>query len=213
MNKILIVTQDLQLARLLHVTLSYNGFLVESATSPEAAVRYLEQIHFNLILVDFNTKNTKGVEFYLELQELGNVSPVVVMGEHYEEVSMVENMYTGMDDYILKPFGMSELRMIVNKQLERKRYQTRPIVLGDLRIDVARSLVTIKDKIISLGKKEIEVLTILTKKAGRFVTKDTLITEDRIVALSRKLKSAAGGAFTIKSEYRGFKLVALDSCG
>lgn len=207
MNKILIVTEDLQMAHILNNTLSYNGFWVHYAFTPEAALKNLSEIHFNLILMDFSFNNSDGVEFYQELRERGNTIPVVIMGEFYEEVAMIDNMYSGMDDYILKPFSMSELRMIVNKQLDRKKFMTRPIVLGDLTIDVARSLVTVKDKIVSLGKKEVEILTILTRKAGKLVTKDALITEERIVSLSKKLARVAGEALTIKTEYRGFKLI------
>jgi DNA-binding response OmpR family regulator len=167
MNKILIITKDLQLSRLLNYTLSFYGFIVESASSPEAALKNLEEIHFSLILMDFNLKGTKQEEFYLELQNLGTTLPVIVMGEYYEEVSIVDQMYAGMDDYVLKPFNMTELKMVINKQLERKLLLTRPIILGDLRIDVARSLVTVKDKIVSLGRKEREILTILAKKAGK----------------------------------------------
>lgn len=213
MNKILIITEDLQLAHMLNNTFSYHGFWAQYAFTPEVAVKHLSEIHFNLILMDFTFNSTNGVEFYQELREMGNTAPVVVMGEFYDEVSMIENMYSGMDDYIFKPFAMSELRMIVNKQLERKKFMTRPIVLGELRIDVARSLVTVKDKIISLGKKEVEVLTILARKAGKLVTKDTLVTEERIVSLSKKLTKAAGQALTIKIEYRGFKLIAAETCG
>lgn len=213
MNKILIITEDLQLAHLLNNTLSYNGFWVHYAFTPDAALKNLSEIHFNLIVMDFSFNNSNGVEFYQELHEKGNTTPVVVMGEFYEEVSMIDNMYAGMDDYILKPFSMSELRMIVNKQLERKIIMTKPIVLGDLRIDVARSLVTVKNKIVSLGKKEIEILTILAKKAGKLVTKDALLTEERILSLSKKLTRVAGEALTIKIEYRGFKLIAAGTCG
>ncbi len=161
--------------------------------------------------MDFSFTRADGVEFYRELREFGNTSPVVVMGEFYDEVAMIDTMYSGMDDYILKPFGISELKMIINKQLERTKFKTRPIILGDLKIDSARSLVTVKDKIISLGKKEIEILSLLVKKAGRVVIRDALVTEDRILALSNKLRLVAGEAFTIKSEYRGFKLIAAGS--
>lgn len=213
MNKILIMTEDLKLARVLNDTLSFNGFWVQYAFSAESALKFLSEINFHLIVMDFSFNSSGGIEFYHELRDFGNKLPVVVMGEYYDEVGMIENMYAGMDDYILKPFSMSELRMIVNKQLERKRLMTKPIVLGDLKIDVARSLVTVKDKIISLGKKEVEILTILARKAGKLVTKDSLLTEDRILGLSKKLRRVAGEAFTIKSEYRGFKLIAAGTCG
>lgn len=213
MTKILIISKDLQLSRILNHTLTFSGFTVECATNPIQALKLMEEINFHLILMDFMT-NGESLNFCKEVKNLGNRTSLVVMGECYEELGMLEGMHSGMDDYILKPFGMSELRMIINKQLERKRLTTRPLVFGDLRIDVAKSLVYVKDKIISVGKNELEILIILTQKAGKIVTPDKLITDERMLSLRRKLKHAAGEALQIKSvRGLGYKLISMESCG
>lgn len=207
MTKILIASTDTQFARMLNYTLTYNGFIVESVHTPQDALKYVNEIYFNLILVDF--------DFYSNCRELkgqNRDTSLVVMGECYEEMSILEDMYSGMDDYILKPFGLQELKMVVNKQLERKRLMMKPIVYGDLRIDVARSLVTVKDKMISLGRKEMEILIIMTRKAGKIVTRDRLITEERIFRLKKKLEVATGEALQIISISKGYKLISLESC-
>lgn len=211
MTKILIVSNDEQFTRMLNYTLTYNGFIVETSPNQNDAWRKLQEIHFDLLLMDFHFQEGTGVEFCKELRHCGSSAAMVVMGECYEEVSILHGMYSGMDDYILKPFGMSELKMILNKQLERKRLMAKPIVYGDLRIDLARSLVMVKDNILSLGKKEMDILVILARKAGRIVWADKLLTEERIKLLSKKLKNVAGEALQIKSiSGVGYKLV---SCG
>jgi DNA-binding response OmpR family regulator len=210
MTKILIITKDMQFSRILSTTLIYNGFIVESATTEAVARKYLEEIRFSLILMDFKT--TDEITFYQNLNDLAYKPAVIMMGENFEECSLLEKMYKGMDDYILKPFGISELKMIINRQLERKELMLRPIVYGDLRIDVAKSLVTVKDKIISLGKKELEALIILTRKAGKIVARDTLLTEQRMSALKKKL-SGASRVLQIKSiSGGGYKLTLTDPC-
>ena len=206
MTKILIIAKDSQFARALNYTLTFSGFIVESASKIDIAAKFLNEINFNLVLVDF--------PFVSDLPSLSTDASVIVMGECYEEMSILDNMYNGMDDYILKPFGMSELKMIINKQLERKRLMTRPIVFGDLRIDVARSLVTVKDSIISLGKKEMEIMIILARKAGKIVSSDRLITEQRIASLKRKLQHTAGEALQIRTiRGIGYKLISPESSG
>jgi DNA-binding response OmpR family regulator len=199
MTKILIITKEIQLARTLNYSLTFNGFIVECVHSPQVAMKYLNEIKFSLILVDFNFKASNGVNFYSDLKELDLGVPVVAMGECYDEISIVDQMYQGVDDYILKPFSLSELKMIVNKQLERTRFRVKPIVCGELKIDVARSLVTVKDKIVSLGKKEMEVLILLANKAGRIVAPDRLVTSERMKNLKRKLKEVAGENLQIQA--------------
>lgn len=207
MTKILIITKELNLSRTLHYSLSFNGFTVECAHHTNTALKFLSEVNFNLILLDFNFKSSNGVEFFKELQEIQIESPIIAMGECYDEVSILDNMYSGLSDYILKPFSLSELKMVVNKQLERVRFRSRPIVYGELKIDVARSLVTIKDKFVSLGKKEMEVLIMLTHKAGKIVACDALMTSERMRNLKKKLKCAAGESLQIKDMGVGYKLI------
>lgn len=206
MTKILILTKEIQLSRSLNYALTFNGFIVECVYSSQMAIKYLQEINFNLILLDFNFKASNGIQFYQELQKLNCDIPVIVMGESYEEVSIVENMYSGMCDYILKPFHLTELKMLVNKQLERIIYKSRPIIFGDLKIDVSRSLVTVKNQLITLGKKELEILILLSRKAGKIVSSDALLTADRIKNLSIKL-AAAGKTLQIKNVGVGYKLI------
>lgn len=211
MSKILIISNDVQHSRTLKLTLSYNGFVVESAPTLEEAWRSLQQIHFDLLLIDVHFKEGNGLDFCRELRHLGMRAALVTMGECYDEVTMLEGMKDGSDDYILRPFGLSELKMIINKQLERKRLRAAPIIVGELRIDVARGLVMVKNRIVSLGRKELEILILMSQKAGRIVSCDRLVTEARMRILSKKLKDAAGEALQIKFvQGLGYKLIA---CG
>lgn len=207
MTKILIITKEIQLARSLNYALTFNGFIVECVHSPQLAIQSLNEINFGLILLDFNFKSSNGLNFYQELHRMDLGTPVIAMGECFEEVNMLGNMYNGMDDYILKPFNLSELKMVVNKQLERSRFRSKPIIYGELKIDVARSLVTVKDKIVSLGMKEMEVLIMLATKAGKIVTTDVLMTAERMRNLKKKLQTAAGETLQIKNVGVGYKLI------
>lgn len=202
MTKILVVSQSLKFSRVLEYTLSNNGFIVEVASTFEAAIKLIEEINFRVILLDFPfCKDFLLREAY--------PCPVIVMGECFEEVSIIEKIYRGVDDYILKPFSMSELRMIMNKQLERREHLLRPLILGDLKIDVATNMVTIKDQIVSLGLKELEALIKLTRKAGKTVASDALLTKQRIARLKIKIEKVAGNALEIRQVTGlGYKLIA-----
>lgn len=202
MTKILVVSQGLKFSRILDYTLSHHGFQVEVASTFEQATKLIEEINFRVILLDFPLCE----EFLLRE---AYPCPVIAMGECYEEVSILEKMYKGIDDYILKPFNFNELRMIMNKQLERRELMHRPLVLGDLKIDVAANIVTVKDQMISLGLRELEALIKLTKKAGKTVAADALLTKQRIARLKNKIEKVAGDALEIRHVTGlGYKLIA-----
>lgn len=210
MTKILIVSKDLQLTRVLQNTLSFYGFIVECAAHQTLVEKYLTEVYFGLILLDYNFHEDHGTVFYQKINGLVQIPPVVMMGECYEEIEILKLMYQNMDDYILRPFSVSELKMIINRQLDRRRIMLRPIVFGDLKIDAAKSLVFFKDKILSVGIKEFEALIVLTRRAGRIVVNDRLFTKDRIEALRKKLKAATDECLDIKSvSGLGYKLVDL----
>lgn len=202
MTKILVISRSLKFSRILDYTLSHYGFTVEVANKADKLNQLLEEIKFNLILLD--------LPFECDLEVLKNYpAPVIAVGDTYDEVSIIENMYRGIDDYILRPINISELRMIMNKLLERSYLLSNPLVVGDMKIDVTRNIIIIKDKIISLGKKEFEVMIKLARKAGRYVRPDSLVTKERISALRRKIEKEAGNVLEIKHiKGLGFKLVA-----
>ena len=91
-------------------------------------------------------------------------------------------------------------------KLERTLYRSKPIIFGDLEIDVSRSLVTVKNQLITVGKKELEILILLSRKAGKIVSSDALLTAERIKNLSIKL-AAAGKTLQIKNVGIGYKLI------
>jgi DNA-binding response OmpR family regulator len=132
-------------------------------------------------------------------------------GDTYEEICILERIYSGIDDYILKPFGMAELRIAMNKQLERGQLMQNPLIVGELKVDLAKNIVVVKDKIISLGRKELEVMIRLARKAGRYVTADALVTRERISALKRKIELEAGSVLEIKYiNGLGYKLLTVN---
>lgn len=202
MTKVLVVSRSLKFSRILDYSLSHYGFDIQVANDITKARRLMEEIKFSLILLD--------LPFTEEFFGLGSFPcRVLAMGDTYEEICILERIYSGIDDYILKPFGMAELRVAMNKQLERGQLMQNPLIVGELKVDLAKNIVVVKDKIISLGRKELEVMIRLARKAGRYVTADALVTRERISALKRKIELEAGSVLEIKYiNGLGYKLIA-----
>ena len=205
MTTILIITENLKLLSKLNYQLSFCGFIVESVPTIEAALELMDEIHFRIILLDSIEDRIELSNYCQEVRHKGSRAGLILMSDSYQD----HYLRTGVDDYILKPFGLNDLRLLINKQLERMALENSPLTLGELKIDVASSMVYIHEKILSLGKKELEVLIILTKKAGRIIRPNSLMTEGRIHGLRKKLKKAAGETLQIKFiKGLGYKLTA-----
>lgn len=205
MTKILIITRNFKLFRKLSSELSFFGFIVEMAPTTPDALKLINEINFQLILLDNIDEPLELSSLCVQLRNQGSKAAFILMSECYQEFYLT----SGIDDYILKPFGLSEFRTLVNRQLERKAFENNPLTLGELKIDVAASLAYVQEKILNLGKKELEILIILTKKAGRITRPGPLMTAERMHGLKKKLKKAAGETLQIKFvKGLGYKLIA-----
>lgn len=191
MTKILIISQNVRVIRELASHFHWLGFSVQGAASNKAAFQLLEEVCFKFVLLD--SRFSERVSFYDELKKYRKRPPVVFIGDHYQEVPLLDMK----DDFLLRPFTVNELRVTVNRILEER--PERPIHLGDLQIDAAKNIIRIKDQIISLGKKEMDILLLLTKKAGKIVGRSPVLTVERVNALRKKLAMVGAEAFEIKS--------------
>lgn len=200
MIKVLLVTNDCALERMLIVTLTINGLTVVPVGLMSEVTASLNNDTYNMVLVDENF-----ADICPAIREKGFNVPILVMGEpptKYEEI-----------DYIAKPFEFAVLKLKMNEIFRRKRPPTENFFsFGNLTIDAARSLVTIKDRMVSLGKMEMAILISLAKKTGKIVSKEKMRMDleaqghffnttifHHIKNLKRKLKEASGEALQIKS--------------
>ena len=205
MKKILIVTSDFKFFRNLNYQLSILGHLVEVAHSRPTALRLISEIDFQLILLDNIEEPRPLNEICSAIKNQGCRAALVLMSDHYEDLYMQQ----GIDDFIIKPFSVSDCCLVINKQLERKSLENKPLVLGELKIDLSSRLAYVQEKLLTLGRKELEVLIILTKKAGRISRPGPLLTAERIYGLKKKLQNAAGETLQIKFiKGLGYKLIA-----
>ncbi len=205
MTKVLIITKNFKQFRRLSYYLSYSGFIVTTSPNAEHSLTLINAINFQIILIDQLDERGTLYRFCQEVRNYGCRASLILLTENYREFYLE----AGVDDYILKPFGLNEFRTILQKQIEKKTWENRALTLGDLRIDVNSSLVYVQEKIVTLGKKELEVLMILTKKAGSIVRLNPLMTAERMYALKKKHKKVAGERLEIKFiKGLGYKLIA-----
>ena len=220
MSKILIVEDDPQITKSLAINLKFSGYETSSASNMHDAWELLKNEHFDLMCLDIGLPDGSGLDLCQKIRNEGNDIPVLFISARTDEATVVKGINSGADDYLRKPFGMEELKVRMNKILKKFTLPTTSITFGDLTIDPARRVVTILDQIVTLGRKELEILILLTKKSGEIVTRENILTAlyenadmyDRTVDshmshLRRKLREVAGPSLQINSVYGlGYRL-------
>ena len=201
MNHVLLATHDIVLERTLQVALTMNGLSVKTVSCLNEALECLSQSTFNLALLD-----TDFSELGATLRAQGVDVPLLIFGEASQEQDLKDI------HFIAKPFGFSELKKRMNKIFRaRSTFKEKLIMYGDLKIDIPNRMVTIKDRIVSLGKIEMAILVSLARKTGNIVSREKMRRDleaqghffsssifHHIKELKRKLDHESGDTLKVK---------------
>lgn len=171
MTKILIVDDDQQIAKLIEVYFKNEGFITEIASDGIEAFQLLEQITFDLIILDIMMPNMGGLEFCQKLRKNSQI-PILMVSAKVGDMDKITGLMTGGDDYLIKPFNPLELTARVKVLLRRANYNLPEkdndfIRVGLLEIDKQSHTVSVEGNAIKLTAREFEILYLLAKHSGR----------------------------------------------
>ena len=176
--KILIVEDEPQMRRAVSAGLRANGFEVLTAESGEDALDTIPLSRPDIILLDLMLPGIDGLEVVRQLREW-SATPVIVVSARGEERAKVQALDLGADDYLTKPFGMDELLARIRVALRHAALanaQRDPTFTdGDLRIDLAARVVTVRGQEVHLTPTEYDLLRELTANAGKVMTHHHLL--------------------------------------
>ncbi|MGA9642612.1 MAG: sigma-54 dependent transcriptional regulator [Terriglobales bacterium] len=123
MPTILIIEDEAKMRRLLELNLGEDGFKTLSAGDAETALKLLASEPVHLVLTDLKLPGMSGLEFLQAAKRQNAALPIVVMTAFGSVETAVEAMKAGASDYVLKPFSLAEMRMVVRKELDHSRLQ------------------------------------------------------------------------------------------
>jgi DNA-binding NtrC family response regulator len=123
MPTILIIEDEAKMRRLLELNLGEDGFKTLSAGDAEAGLKLLASEPVHLVLTDLKLPGLSGLEFLQAAKRQNAALPIVVMTAFGSVETAVEAMKAGASDYVLKPFSLAEMRMVVHKELDHSRLQ------------------------------------------------------------------------------------------
>ena len=178
MYKVLIADDNKQIVSILSEYCKKNNFTVSTVFDGEEALKEIEKNKFDIVLMDVMMPKKDGFDVCRETRKFSNVPIIMITarGEDYEKIMGLE---IGADDYIVKPFSPGEIIARINAILRRimpKNDQSEKIFTFDnLEIDLNNFTVKVNDEIISLTKKEIEILWTLATNQNKVFTRENLL--------------------------------------
>jgi len=177
-QNILVVDDEPQITRVLKTTLSSQGYGIRTASDGEEALQAMSEWPPDLIVTDLRMPNMDGLDLCREVRKTSQV-PIIVLSVKGEDSIKVQAFDAGADDYVTKPFSMTELTARIRAALRRASVPDQPrvplIELGDFRIDVPGRTVRVKTRDVHLTPKEFDLLVYLARHAGKVLTHRTLL--------------------------------------
>jgi DNA-binding NtrC family response regulator len=121
MANILIAEDEEKMLRLLALHLADEGFSTQTVRDAEAGLKVLNKEKVDLVVTDFKLPGMNGLEFLQAIKRVDAGIPVVVMTAYGSVEAAVEVMKAGASDYVLKPFSLAEMSLIIHKELDARR--------------------------------------------------------------------------------------------
>jgi two-component system, OmpR family, KDP operon response regulator KdpE len=176
-SHILVVDDEPQITRVLRTSLSAQGYDIRVANSGEMALEIMKDWSPNLIITDLSMPSVDGIQLCRRVRASSQI-PIIVLSVREKEQQKVEALDAGADDYVTKPFGMSELLARVRANLRRTPTDNEPdsvIEIGDFHIDTAAHKVSVRRKEVRLTPKEFDLLVYLARRPGKVVNHRALL--------------------------------------
>ncbi|PWI57550.1 response regulator [Sulfoacidibacillus thermotolerans] len=176
--KILVIDDELQIRKLLKVTLQAHGFtVIEAGTGADGLVSVAME-RPDLAVLDLGLPDLDGAEVLRQIREWSQL-PVIVLTVRDKESETVTILDSGADDYMTKPFAMGELVARIRVALRHAAHAlTEPVLqIGDVQMDLARRVVEKQGQLVRLTPIEYDLLKTLVLHAGRVLTHHQLVKE------------------------------------
>lgn len=178
--RVLVVEDDREIRAMMQSSLSVEGFEVQTAVSVSEASALLRHSLPDVIVLDLGLPDGDGIELVHEIRKHHSM-PILVVSARHQEVQKIQLLDAGADDYLTKPFSVSELLARIRVALRHRGTALAAAVtvheLEDLRVDLTLRGVQSRGETLHLTPTEFKLLARLVRSAGRVVTHRQLLTD------------------------------------
>jgi len=216
--KLLLIEDEIELAKSIQNYLESNDFVCEWVKNFSSAIDKIAIYSYDCILLDIMLPDGDGFDLLTELKKLDKTDGVIIISARETLESRIEGFNLGADDYLTKPFHLSELLVRIQAIIRRKQFNgSNKIIFNEIEIDMLSKVVKINNHEIEITKKEIDLLLFLIGNKNRVLSKaaiaehlsgdmaDMLDNHDFVYAhiknLKKKLRNAGCHINYIKTIY------------
>ncbi|NTW23721.1 MAG: response regulator [Lentimicrobium sp.] len=177
-RNILIIDDEVQIRRLLEITLSANGYLISEASNGKEGLVLAATSHPVLIILDLGLPDADGLEILKKLREW-YFKPVIILSVRNSEDDIIRALDNGANDYLTKPFRTGELLARIRLAIRQSQTgEDKPLlVFGSLSIDLSNHIAKKDNEILKLTSTEFSLLALLAKNEGRVMTHTQILKE------------------------------------
>lgn len=174
--RVLVIDDEKQIRRMLNIALTGNGYNIAEAATGHEGLNQTTIFHPDIIILDLGLPDCDGHEVISKLREWTHI-PIIILSVREKESEKIMALDAGADDYITKPFSIGELLARIRVALRRsaKTADEPVLTFGEITLDVARRIVTLRGKELKLTPTEYEILKYMAMKADRVVTQQQLL--------------------------------------
>jgi two-component system response regulator RegX3 len=178
---VLVVEDEESIRRGLCDVLAYQGYQPTGVESGEEGLREARSNAYDLVLLDLMLPGLSGYDVCEAVREALPNQPILMLTARGSEDDILEGFRRGADDYVTKPFSVSELIARVQALLRRSgkepREQQKPFHFGAWKVDPAGQRAHCGDDVAELTQREVEILALFARENGRIVSRRTLLQE------------------------------------
>lgn len=175
---ILIIDDEVQIRRLLEITLSANGYKISEASSGKEGLALAATGHPVLIILDLGLPDNDGLDILKKLREWFQ-KPIIILSVRNSEDDIIKALDNGANDYLTKPFRTGELLARIRVAIRQSQVlaDVPSLTFGSLTIDLANHMARKNNEIIKLTSTEFSLLALLAKNEGRVLTHQYILKE------------------------------------
>ncbi|MFI5154108.1 MAG: response regulator [Chitinophagales bacterium] len=178
MTSILIIDDEIQIRRLLEITLESEGYEVLVAASASQGLFAAARKQPELIVLDLGLPDENGQETLQKIREWSCI-PIIILSVQSDEEEIIRALDNGANDYMVKPFRSGEFLARVRSILRTSSSEKgKPVIqFSQLEIDLALRTVRVREKMIKLTATQFDLLSLFSKNEGRVLTYNYILKE------------------------------------
>ncbi len=186
--RILLIEDDTVLGAGVRDQIASDGQSVDWVTRLDAAAEAMAGAAYDLVLLDLMLPDGRGIGFLKALRARGGVTPVIILTALDQVTDRIEGLNAGADDYLVKPFDLSELSARIGSVARRYTGNPNPIVThGALEVDLAARSIRRDGKPVQLTAREWALFEAFLSRPGQLLSKAQL--EEKLYAFDAEVES------------------------